>query len=530
MSNPRQAFRWSLPALVLAAAAGTVPAGGAQAALSVAYGNTVNVICSAGVCHATAANAVLGVQRLQRLLASGNVTLEAGSLANDITVEAPVSWVSANGLTLDARHSIRIDRTIDVAGPGSLALTTNDGTTGGTLSFGAKGNVHFWSTSNSLTINAEAFTLVDSIAALASAVTAQPSGNYALAASYDATPDGVYTAAAVAPNFTGTFDGLGNTISHFTLHSTARDFLGLFRLIDVGGAVENLVMKAVEIRAIEWSIVGAVAADNFGRIENVTAVVNLSAGHTSDVGGLVGIAANGSLMLSSQTAGVVRGAYNTEVGGLVGDTTGGDVQNIIANSHSTAKVAAGNDSHAGGLVGILSGYLTKSWASGPVSVTHANGGAPVASAGGLVGYLFSATGQTTALITNCYASGPVAAGPAAAAGGLIGVTFTADSNHAPIAASYSFGTVSAAAGGYTGGLIGYRDSQATTVNTYWDMTASGISDPTKGVGNKTSDPGVTGLTTAQLQSGLPAGFSAAVWAENHAFLNGRPFLIANLPD
>ncbi|MBV9992911.1 MAG: hypothetical protein JOZ72_16660 [Alphaproteobacteria bacterium] len=476
--------------------------------------------------HRHGPDASIGIKKIKQLLGFGDVKLVAGTQANDIAVSAPLSWANGHGLTLDARHSIRIDHTIDVAGPGALTLTTNDGLSGGTLSFGRSGNVHFWSTSNSLTINDDAFTLVDSIAALASAVATAPSGNYALSGAYDATPDGVYAAPPVATNFTGAFDGLGNTISHLRVNTTGPR-AGLFAWIDLGGAVENLVLKDVAVKGGNNCEVGAVAGLSFGRIENVATRGIVSGGHTCDIGGIVGFSSNGSSILSSSSAGTVRGTHAAFAGGLAGTITGGAI-NTVANSHSTAAVTVTDDSHAGGLIGIFAGLVTKSWAGGAVTVRNQVQGGPLASAGGLIGY-FLAFGSDTSTLSNCYASGPVHAGAGAAAGGLIGVHFVT-STVSSVVASYSFGTVSAGAGGYAGGLIGYRYQNVTTLNTYWDMTQSGINDGSKGVGNHANDAGITGLSTTQLQSGLPQGFSAAVWAENPHYLNGLPFLIANLPD
>ena len=42
--------------------------------------------------------------------------------------------------------------------------------------------------------------------------------------------------------------------------------------------------------------------------------------------------------------------------------------------------------------------------------------------------------------------------------------------------------------------------------------------------------GITGLTTVQFQSGLPAGFDPAVWAQSPGINNGFPYLIANPPE
>jgi hypothetical protein len=66
-------------------------------------------------------------------------------------------------------------------------------------------------------------------------------------------------------------------------------------------------------------------------------------------------------------------------------------------------------------------------------------------------------------------------------------------------------------------------------DTYWDTTTSGITDPSKGAGNKKNDPGIEGLTTVQLRSGLPDGFSGAVWGEKSSINGGLPYLLANPP-
>jgi len=60
-----------------------------------------------------------------------------------------------------------------------------------------------------------------------------------------------------------------------------------------------------------------------------------------------------------------------------------------------------------------------------------------------------------------------------------------------------------------GGLIGYDGAQAGSLSdTYWDTDTSGVTNLSQGPGNITNDPGITGLTTAQFQSGLPQGFGS----------------------
>jgi hypothetical protein len=64
---------------------------------------------------------------------------------------------------------------------------------------------------------------------------------------------------------------------------------------------------------------------------------------------------------------------------------------------------------------------------------------------------------------------------------------------------------------------------------YWDFDTSGITDPSQGAGTPPNDPGITGLTSQELQSGLPAGFRAKIWAQNKSINNGFPYLVANPP-
>ena len=78
-------------------------------------------------------------------------------------------------------------------------------------------------------------------------------------------------------------------------------------------------------------------------------------------------------------------------------------------------------------------------------------------------------------------------------------------------------------------LLGRTKSRPNIDNTYWDLNTSGIGDPTRGAGNVSNDPGITGLTDAQLKSGLPAGFDSKIWAQNAGINHGYPYLIANPP-
>ncbi len=80
-----------------------------------------------------------------------------------------------------------------------------------------------------------------------------------------------------------------------------------------------------------------------------------------------------------------------------------------------------------------------------------------------------------------------------------------------------------------GGLIGDDLAQTRTTNSFWDMDTSGIANPAQGAGNVQNDPGITGLSDAQLKSGLPAGFDPSTWKESVKLNNGDPYLIDNPP-
>jgi hypothetical protein len=165
---------------------------------------------------------------------------------------------------------------------------------------------------------------------------------------------------------------------------------------------------------------------------------------------------------------------------------------------------------AGSLVGLNQGVLARSYAIGGVT----DNGRSNSATAGLVGETYS-----TSQISDCYATGNASGN---AAGGLIGI------NDGSIKNSYSTGKSTGVDA--TGGLLGVDGSSpGGLTNTYWDMTTSGITNPSQGAGTPANDPGITGLTTDQLQSGLPAGFDPSVWGESANINNGLPYLLANPP-
>ena len=434
-----------------------------------------------------------------------------GKKAADIRVSAPISWVSSFGLTLDAYHSITVDKSISDSGSGSLSLVTDDGGTGGVLLFGAKGNVTFLGTSNALTINGGAYTLETSIATLAAAVAANPSGNFALINDYDASVDGTYTSSPISTLFAGTFDGLGHTISNLSISVTKGNPVGFFAEADIGGNINHVTLAHVDVQAPQKrALVGGIAGDSSGLLlgDHVSGHI---AGGDGSIGGISG--AGGAIEYASSSASV------TSAGGTAGSLNGESGK--IFDSFATGKVSVTGAGSAGGLSGYPSSIFN-SYATG-TATAEATARAGV-SVGGLAGVVGDGGGT---VLGNSYATGDVVskarAGTRAYIGGLIGYDVGG------IATSYSTGHVRAHAGAYSGGLVGYVQQQGTFAATDWDTDTSGITNLSQGAGYPSSEGGISGLTTAQFQSGLPSGFDPTVWAEDPSINNGLPYLIDNPP-
>jgi hypothetical protein len=464
-----------------ATAALSVLAGAAHAAVVISDDATENVTCSSGVCAPTSSNAVLNANDLGKQLARGDVkvtTTGSGVQAQDIEISNAFGWSTTSRLILNAHDSIGINGAVSVKGRGSLTFKTGQN---GTLSFGQRGHVSFADVSSGLLINTFHYMLENSIKSLASAIANNPNGAYALANSYDASADGTYSAAPVATPLRGQFEGLGNTISNLTVSGGGGD-LGFFTQ-NVEGVIRDITL------------------------ENASVTSTTSGG---DIGTLVGY--NAGMLNGAHATGSVTGNTNAVAGGLVGANTN---RANMSDDDADVVVTVGASSSAGGLAGENEGPISQCYAGGDVKGRGTN-----LQLGGLVG---NNAGQ----IENAYARGSTRGGTDS--GGLIGYNGIA---LGPGSAISSYSTGIATAKTYAGGVIGFDDAPGAdggTQNTYWDTSTSDITNPGQGAGSPANDPGLTGLTTAQLQSGLPAGFDPTVWAENPAINDGLPYLLADPP-
>ena len=542
----------------------TLPAIGAHAVMTISPAATMHVTCSGSTCTATAPAAILNMTDLQNMLASGSVTVASGAKAKSIVVATGLAWSSASSLTLDGYTSITVSQPITVGGPGGLTIITNDGGTGGSFSVvGSNGRVTFVGLSNALVINGESYVLVNTLAMLVSDIAANPAGHFALAKNYNAKSDGTYASSPI-PSFTGTFEGLGNSISNLSINDpTANQMVGLFaqlgtdsgvpgaivvhlRLPNVSVAAENSNVGALaglsynsfirDVRvggSVTLTVTQNVAASaggllgisewtgntgaSFGTLENSSSSASVSANGTpggpyASVGGLVGeIGGAGALITTSHSTGVIYGVSNSAVGGAVGTLTGSTIQ----DSYATGNVTSDSGS-PGGLVGVANtnSSIEGSFATGAVKTT-----APecMCSAGGLAGQFVSDT-----TVSNSYATGSVTSGTDSNVGGLVGY----DGGGGTYQYSYATGLLTAGTNGVIGGVIGRGTSGPVATDVYWDTETTGTSQPIGANGNAS---GMVGLSTAQFQSGLPVGFNPTIWGENASINGGLPYLLALPP-
>ncbi len=506
-----------------------------QVGVTISTKATKNMQCSGGICTPTGAVAVLNVSQLTDMLANQSVTVGTSAQAPDIFVNAPFSWTSANGLTLQAIGSIVVNKPVSDAGPAPLALAYNANGGGGMLSFGDKGHISFLSTGNALTINGQGYILANNIQLLAQLLARNPSGRFALSASYNARQDGTYAHSPIPTPFQGNFEGLGNTISRMKLNvDTPEPGTGLFSLIEQPAFISNLRLDNVEFDMMSaHPVVGGIAGTNNGTMFEVfmgkgDVFASVTGSGSCIVGGLVG--ENAGTISFSHSYTQVSAHFDTgnqddtcDVGGLVGhDDYNGNIDHsfaagpILVIGFNTGLI------REGGLIGevgegLLGGAtIDSTYATGSVTQT----GAPVSSElGGYLGNL-----DIGATISNATATGAVqnqASGGSSNVAGFAGAvsstikvgvaTGSVLSNSAfchcagfvggidafgmeagTIIESNSFGAISGT--GEVGGFAGIDVTPQDIFNSGWCTTSSGFTDIHHGAGVPADDPGITPFT------------------------------------
>ncbi|MFX4282154.1 beta strand repeat-containing protein [Aliarcobacter butzleri] len=270
---------------------------------------------------------------IQNNLETTNVHLQA---TNNITVNQNITWSTDKQLKLEA-NNINVNATIN---------NTNS-TNGGVYFLAAN-------TTDKVVFDTNGKVVVNNVYQL-QWINRALNGKYELGSNIDAGVTKIDTKWGTtgfnpignfSNRFTGTFDGLGFTISNLYTHRLTQNYVGLFGVTN-NSTIKNIGLKDVDIRGIYY-IGGLVGFNENGTILNSYATGNVNG--YSEIGGLVG--KNGGTISNSYTFGTVAG--NNATGGLVGWNNG-----TISNSYSSGSVTG--QSGVGGLVGLSYGTISNSF-------------------------------------------------------------------------------------------------------------------------------------------------------------------------
>ena len=158
--------------------------------------------------------------------------------------------------------------------------------------------------------------------------------------------------------FTGSFDGNSKTITNLTINKPSADYQGLFGYIGVNGAVKNLMLNNSNVRGKNYA--GGVAGYNYGTVEKCYVTGNISGDDYA--GGVAG--GNRGTVEHCCATGDVSG--KTYIGGVAGQNSG-----TVEYCYATGNIK-GNDS--GGVVGSNNSTVKNCYATGIVSENGGNRG------------------------------------------------------------------------------------------------------------------------------------------------------------
>lgn len=271
-----------------------------------------------------------------------DVTLQADQ---DITVNENITWATAKKLTLTAGDEIYVNATIKNTNTTNGGVYFNAADVRDKVIFGANGLVSIYNVYQ-LQWMSQAW-----------------KGKYALGGDIDASATSTWNSSTGFvpigdnPNyFSGTFDGLGHTITGLFINRPTTMYVGLFGLT-YGATVQNVGLVGVNITG--QTNVGALVGMNnqLSSIKNsyATGLVTGSAVWSmTNIGGLVGINTNTSTIENSYAIVTVSG--KDSIGGLVGMCAS---TATIINSYASGTV--NGTSNVGGLVGSGTGSVTDSY-------------------------------------------------------------------------------------------------------------------------------------------------------------------------
>ncbi|HEY9032814.1 MAG TPA: GLUG motif-containing protein, partial [Pseudomonadales bacterium] len=411
--------------------------------------NSDTLTCTSDTCQLLAGASIGAGEaaEISYLLAEKTYALLVNAASGeDLVVASPVSWGTRGAeLTLQSDADILIQAELDGNYAGSLVLNTG---AGGEYVVDAPVNL---TRGLNFTVNGQAYTVItqlgqagdqvsgasNSLQGLAAA--ANLSGYYVLGRDLDVSVTASWNSgegfSPIGPSssysFSGTFDGLGHTITGLTINRASGFDVGLFGNTASTAVIRNIGLEDVVITGYQSA--GGLVGNNTGRVSRSHASGAVSVSHRG-AGGLVGT--NRGEVKLCYASGTVAGGDMP--GGLVGSNSEGTITRSYASSTVT-----GDNFYAGGLVG--NNYL------GSIDASHADGSVTYTGSG-----------------TSYY-------------GGLVGV------NNGSIHASYASTEVVTIS--FSGGLIGYHNTGTVTAS-FWNSDV---------VANDATATGVYGKTAAELK-------------------------------
>jgi len=382
--------------------------------------------------------------QLSTELASSSITILSSqggtSGTGDINVNDAVSWGANTTLTLSASHNVNVNDNITATGNSAgLVLTPDTGGGGGNFDLKTGAVITLSGSTPTLSIAGTSYTVVNSAAALQAIGN---SGDYALGSNINVASITNFSPIGGSTGFSGTLNGLGNTVSNLAINLPSISNVGLIGTLSTGGAVENIGVSSGSVTGLVS--VGGLVGSNEGTITDSYA--NVAVAGNSGLGGLVANNNGGTISGSYATGSVTAsGSNNNYAGGLVGGNNSG----TITDSYATGSVSGGAE--VGGLVGQSNAPISNSYATG--SATGATGDA---NTGGLIGL-------NTSTVTGSYSIGAVSGGQSV--GGLAG------GNSGTISASFSSSIVTG--GSSLGGLVGSNGTSSNAAGKITDSYATG---------------------------------------------------------
>lgn len=119
------------------------------------------------------------------------------------------------------------------------------------------------------------------------------------------------------PIFGGVFDGQGHSISGLSVNVEGSN-QGLFRYLQEGGVIKNLVVEGVVTPEGDKSNIGGIVGNNSGVLENCSFSGYVKG--KDNIGGLVGLNGTSGMIINSFARGVIYG--ESKVGGVAGFNAG----------------------------------------------------------------------------------------------------------------------------------------------------------------------------------------------------------------